>query len=165
MKITIQINGVESVINHLSNCKTAIWDGVALAMSECAEEVRLLAVNYCPISPTKAQINASRKSQNKKQSMARMKNSPGALCRSITSSHKDSSCKVFVASNSEGASYARRIHDEKGKSWWKRGIGTVAKGPQADEKFLTRALNDSRERVFQIICEDIEDALDAVVGD
>ena len=59
---------------------------------------------------------------------------------------------IMVPSNSPAGKYAGYIHDEKGSKWFKRGVGTIAKGPQADEKFIPRAIkaeNASIIRTFQ----------------
>ena len=64
---------------------------------------------------------------------------PGGLGRSIMMEYGDDHVEVFVPSNSEGAGYAEKIHNEKGKTWKERGPGTQAKGPQADDKFIERA--------------------------
>lgn len=45
-----------------------------------------------------------------------------------------------MAANAEAGKYAKRIHDEKGKTWRKRGPGTVAKGARADDKYIQRAV-------------------------
>lgn len=76
---------------------------------------------------------------------------PGGLERSISHEATKDGLSIFCAVNSEAGAYAKRIHDEKGTKWFLRGIGTRAKGPQADEKFITRAIVDSDEDVQTII--------------
>ena len=49
---------------------------------------------------------------------------------------------ILVPSNSAAGDYAKKMHDEKGRTWKNRGVGTVAKGPQADEKYIERAIED-----------------------
>ena len=71
--------------------------------------------------------------------------------RSISYAVLESSAEVFVPSNSEAGKYARRIHDEKGISWWHRGPGTQAKGAQADALFIERAITDSKPNIQKII--------------
>ena len=51
--------------------------------------------------------------------------------------------EVYVAANAEAGKYAKRIHDEKGKTWRKRGPGTVAKGARADDKYILRAVQQA----------------------
>jgi len=135
--------------------------GVARAMREIAEELKERGRFYCPISPTKSQINNARKAKNLKPSKAKMRSTPGALARSIDCNATDKSAAAYIAAGSEGAAYARYIHDQKGVKWHNRGIGTVAKGPQADEKFLTRALADLEDEgvIEEIISDHIGEQL------
>lgn len=58
---------------------------------------------------------------------------------------------IFVAANSEAGKYAARIHDKKGIDWENRGIGTIAKGPQADDKFIERALEVNEDAIRMLI--------------
>jgi hypothetical protein len=87
---------------------------------------------------------------------ARAVRAPGGLERSISYRSDAQICSIYCAINSEAGLYARRIHDEKGKKWFKRGVGTRAKGPKADEKFLSRAIADSNEEVL-VIVRDVSD--------
>jgi len=86
---------------------------------------------------------------------------PGGLEKSISHKVEGNEGHVFVAENSASVSvskktgrrfnYATVIHDGKGKNWHNRGLGTVAKGVQADEKFIERALKDNKGRNKGII--------------
>lgn len=69
---------------------------------------------------------------------------PGMLQASINFTSGGDYAEVFVPSNSPAGSYAKKIHDEKGFSWFERGPGTQAKGPQADAKFIERAIADNQ---------------------
>ena len=60
--------------------------------------------------------------------------------RSIQIDATEGRCMVYVAANSEAGKYARFIHDGKDTKWFRRGPGTVAKGPEADSKFIERAI-------------------------
>lgn len=73
--------------------------------------------------------------------------------RSITFASDDEKAEVFVASNSEAGKYARKIHDDKGLTWWNRGPGTQAKGPQADDRFILRAIADEEPNMRTIILD------------
>jgi len=55
--------------------------------------------------------------------------------------------------------YAWRIHEEKGKTWFKRGKGTIAKGERADEKFIERALKDNADKIREIAESQVEKAI------
>ena len=83
---------------------------------------------------------------------------PGGLMRSITFASDAEKAEVFVASNSEAGKYAKKMHDDKGLSWWNRGPGTEAKGPQADHKFILRAIQDEGENMAKIIDSEMEKA-------
>jgi hypothetical protein len=76
---------------------------------------------------------------------------PGGLTRSIDYRVTEDDAEVFVSANSEAAKYAKKIHDEKGATWFNRGPGTVAKGPQADELFILRAVQSNRQTVLDLI--------------
>lgn len=60
---------------------------------------------------------------------------------------------IMVPANSAASGYASKIHDQKGRSWQQRGPGTVAKGPQADEKFIARAITTLQPRISEIFTE------------
>lgn len=49
---------------------------------------------------------------------------------------------VFVPKDALARRYAKRLHDEKGKTWHKRGKGSIAKGKRADHLFIKRAVVD-----------------------
>lgn len=100
------------------------------------------AKRNAPISPTRAQRNALRTTRRRvtRKARATHRPSPGGLVRSIEATSDATAGVVFVPANAEAGKYARRIHDEKGISWQNRGPGTIAKGPQADAKFIERAV-------------------------
>lgn len=105
-------------------------------------------MNY-GLGPTKRQ-KAAWKARRNPRATARPK--PGGLERSIKMECRQerdwerSAASIFVPTGSEAGKYARRMHDEKGKTWRKRGPGTVAKGARADEKFIERAIGDNAEK-------------------
>lgn len=110
------------------------------------------AIRNAPVSPTVAQLSATLK--RKKRTSRRLM--PHGLEKSIMSAVEmrgDSfpDVAVFVPSNSPAGKYARYIHDEKGKKWWKRGIGTQRKGVRADDKFIARAIADNDRKYFAAI--------------
>jgi len=83
----------------------------------------------------------------------------GGLMRSITMRSTDALVEVFVSANSPAGQYAFKIHEEKGVTWKDRGPGTQAKGPQADDKFITRAATDKRNEFRLIVESEIAKAL------
>ena len=84
---------------------------------------------------------------------------PGGLMRSISMRSTAALVEVFVPANSPAGSYAFKIHEEKGRTWKERGPGTQARGPQADDKFITRAADDNREKFRQIVDAEISAAI------
>lgn len=75
------------------------------------------------------------------------RHAPGGLMASIQwrlrGKGLSTDAEVYVAANAEAGKYAKRIHDEKGKTWRKRGPGTVAKGARADDKYILRAVQQA----------------------
>lgn len=115
----------------------------------CVREAKANA----PRSPTKAQHS---KTLKRKKITARKQFFPGGLEKSIAAGvYPNGDVSVFVAKNSYAAAYARVIHDEKGVRWRKRGAGTVAKGPRADEKFIERAVNDNKDKYRRVYEQEI----------
>ena len=76
---------------------------------------------------------------------------PGGIERSIETASGNDKVEVYVASNAEAGRYAGIIHDLKGVKWKQRGPGTQAKGEQADEKFIERAMPAAQERLGGIV--------------
>jgi hypothetical protein len=81
---------------------------------------------------------------------------PGQLTSNITGEIHPEGVRVFVPSNSTAGAYATYIHDGGPNgtgAWKKRGVGTVAKGSRATDKFIERAIRGSNEAVFIAIYE------------
>lgn len=133
-----------------------------LTIQDATREAHREAIANAPRSPTQAQLGKAMKakyvakhgssrgfSKHKSAAMARRKpNShsrpaPGGLEKSIKYKiigTKEPDGMIYVARNAPAGKYAARIHDEKGKTWRKRGLGTVAKGARADDKYILRAI-------------------------
>lgn len=106
--------------------------------------VRDTASLYAPKRPTKAEAKAAGKP-------GAYSGPPGALQQSIKAYADEHLVEIFVPLNSPAGSYAWKMHEEKGRSWKERGPGTVAKGPDADDKFIERALADTRQQQARIL--------------
>lgn len=112
------------------------------------------AKRNAPISPTKKQHS---KTLKRKRITARKQFFPGGLEKSIAYKVLSSGdVSVFVAKNSPAGDYAKRIHDEKGVTWHDRGVGTIAKGAQADEKFIARAVHEHADEYRKILKREID---------
>jgi hypothetical protein len=148
----------------------------ARAMYRIGQLVSTTARTYAPKGPTQAELERLRKAEwklrGKKPSGAQKKAwkasrnpratsrpKPGGLTRSIGMTWDNTNATIFVATNSEAGKYAFRIHEEKGKTWKNRGPGTVAKGPKADEKFITRAIADTQGKQLAILKNELEKAI------
>lgn len=145
----------------------AVQKAVERAMQDAGKQAWKDAVANAPKSPTDAQAKAHRKRDwvakhgsgrasirafNRYQDFGKARRNPnshsrrapGGLERSIQWRLRGKGysidAEVYVAANAEAGKYAKRIHDEKGKTWRKRGPGTVAKGPRADDKYIQRAV-------------------------
>lgn len=143
----VNITGASQLLGQLGKV-------APLAASRALSKCGLLAVREAkanaPRSPTNAILSATLK---RKKRTAR-RTYPGGLEKSIVHevrSGRSSECSVFVASNSPAGKYARRIHDEKGKTWRNRGPGTIAKGQRADDKFIERAVRDNSDKFLKYI--------------
>jgi hypothetical protein len=112
------------------------------------------AVRNAPISPNQNQINKFNKSCGDGERKMRPRDTdlpePGGLERSIEKLVSGNDAIIFVAANSDAGSYAAKIHDEKGETWFKRGIGTISKGSKADDKFIERAIDCNKRNIEKI---------------
>lgn len=120
------------------------------------------AHTYAPVSPTQAQIDQARAKRKgvkvskvakaRRRRKTKTKPEPGGLERSISATvdqfGEDINACCYVRTPSDAQAYANVIHNEKGKRWHNRGLGTRAKGDKADEKFIERARDDNLLRYF-----------------
>ena len=147
--------------------------------AKLASRLQAEAMNNAPRSPKRAEIVAARKAawkakgkkptekqqkawEARKKPDSHTRPMPGGLEQSIqaevyTENHV-MGVRVYVAANSMAGDYAKKMHDEKGKTWKKRGIGTVNKGSQADELFVKRAIDDNNDFIKQKLKEALQKA-------
>lgn len=149
MQIDLKLEGLDGLLSDLGRVASNIPGGFTRALYRIGTVWKRTAVQYAPISPTQAKLG----SKSKRRAM------PGGLMRSIMFYSTEKRVEVFVPSNAPAGKYAAKIHDEKGKSWRNRGPGTIAKGPQADEKFILRAAL-FRSKDFAAI---VKDEIDKVI--
>lgn len=159
----MEISGGTSITFDLSALMAKIGDGVHKALLAVGLNAQREAKRYAPKSPTMKQRSATLKRKRR----TKQKSNAGGLERSIDYEVFGDTVSVFIDQNAEcttekGFNYAKRIHDEKGVTWFKRGAGTIAKGPQADEKFIERAIKDNATKYEQRIAKAVENALKSV---
>lgn len=145
----------------------AVQKALGQALEDAARQAHKDAIANAPRSPTAAQARAQRKAgwaakhgggkasmrafnraqrlgKARRKAGSHSRHAPGGLERSIewrlTGRGFGLDAEIYVAANAEAGKYAKRLHDEKGKTWRKRGPGTAAKGARADDKYILRAV-------------------------
>ncbi len=171
----------EDVKRYLRNANEAVLKAAHRGTVRAGLKTAELARNYAPRSPSETEKRMAKRDpkpakrgrlsrivkavkkwidkhlrRKKRASSGKAHAVPGGLEKSIESASTREGCSIFVASNSYAGKYAKRIHDEKGKKWWKRGPGTVRKGAQADEKFIERALRDRAQQNIALVMGEIQ---------
>ena len=152
----------------------AIAQNVNRALWQCGMIAQRESVKNAPRSPKQSEIRRAQKARQSarrggqgptkrqkaawkasRSARATTRPKPGGLERSIKMETRQepvnwdrSEACIYVGSDAEAAKYAVKIHDEKGKTWRNRGLGTIAKGSRADEKFIERAIKDN-EKTFK----------------
>lgn len=155
MSIQITFTGVQAQ-SILDRASKMAYASQKKAMYRIAQTVTRTARAYSPISPTAAQLAVKNAITGRARPERRNPNrtsgpKPGSLMRAIKGISDATSATIFVPSNSRAGRYATKIHDEKGKTWHNRGIGTKARGPKADEKFISRAITDNQGNILKIL--------------
>ena len=150
MDCEIEARGADGIKASLADARRIAERAAKEALPRCGRIVVDTAKLYAPRSPTKEEFSRTLK---RKRQTDRRDFAPGGLEKSIEFSVAADSCTVFVRDNSYAGKYAKRIHDERGVTWHNRGPGTIAKGQQAREKFIERAIethekNGDIDRIF-----------------
>lgn len=131
--------------------------GAKRFLKEIGSMIQILASKYAPISPNKGQYKRTLKGG--KTTRANTSFTSGALQDAIIFEVGKDQVSIGVPSNTPAGKYAEKIHEEKGKSWKKRGVATVAKGPKADEKYIYRAADDRADKVDELLDKVIDDMI------
>ena len=140
----LPLTGLDRLSRALGDLRTQSRTLAREALFMCAQHCKAVAAAYAPRSPTMANHSAALK--RKKRTTAHRY--PGSLEKSIECESSADRASVFVRQNAlcvsaTGYNYAKRIHDEHGKSWRNLGAGSIAKGGKVGEKFTERAIADS----------------------
>lgn len=164
MSLTFSLSGVEGVLREMQQAGQQIAKQSARAMFRVGALVKDTAQQYAPISPNQTQKNSLLKRGRKRgaggrfvgrKASATSRAKPGSLQASIRFQSDAGKADIYVPSNSPAGKYAEKMHNEKGKSWYRRGIGTVAKGAQADHKFIERAIRDNESKIDAILNDEL----------
>ena len=166
----ITSNGTGDVERMLRKALHIAAEVQTRGLPRCGVIARRTAKEYAPRSPTMKQLSATLKRKRRTSHRTH----PGGLEKSIEFEVKGDSCAVFVPENAYCVSvsrktgkrfnYAKRIHDEKGVTWHNRGPGTIAKGAQADEKFIERAITDKGDTFREIFDDELGSAIARTCG-
>ena len=154
----ITVQGVEALCQRLQDAGKIASQVAARGLVRCGYLAQREAVANAPRSPTKEEFSRTlkRKSQTDRKDFF-----PGGLEKSIEVDYDKANMSVviFVRENSYAGKYARKIHDEKGRTWKNRGPGTIAKGDRADDKFIERAIRDNETRFAEILPDEFRQAI------
>lgn len=147
-----EITGIETLNKALADLRGVCPAAARQAMFVCAERCKQTAVRYAPRSPTMA--NHAKTLKRKKTTVSRK--FPGNLEKSIECEYDEKHASVFVAMNAlcvskNGFNYAKKIHDERGKTWQRLGAGSIAKGGKVGEKFIERGIRDNADWCLRAI--------------
>ena len=154
----IDASQLKRLDRSLSKANVSFKRGVKAFLKKVGVIVLGLARKYAPESPTLAQYASMNKSGKTKRKVS----TTGSLRDSIRTDLGADYVSINVPSNSRGGKYAEKIHDEKGKSWKKRGIRTREKGSKADEKYIYRAAEDSEKEMDALIDKTINDVINKI---
>jgi len=179
--IIVEIMGIEEVGRRIKGLHPSVRSAVEGTIKTCAIIAKDEAVKNAPIAPTQEQRNRAmhlwkpmrsdvnrltrkdkfgkRRYRKRGRKPDAVRASPGGLRNSITAYADGLEACVFVPRISEAGKYARRIHDEKGRTWFKRGLGTVAMGVRADAKFIERALASNEKKFYRLIKKAVSEGL------
>ena len=154
VEVTMQVKGMPEIRRKLESLTPAeMKRATKRAHSRIELNVLRTAKDYTPISPKKSQFAATLVGKVSKQTTF----NPGGLMRSIRTRVTTEFMEIFVASGSEGSKYARKVHEKEGITQW--GPGTIAKGPQAKEQFMTRSIRDNEKNIVVIYNGEIKKSM------
>ena len=159
--LTVEVKGATELQAAFERVARECPQAIARAHFRIAGIIRPEAKLNCPRSPKREELDALRNTDRKvkRKPRAHSRPSPGGLIRSIDSASNSAGAAVYVAANSEAGKYARKMHDDKGVSWFKRGPGTVARGARADAKFISRAIDENQTQIRVIIDSELDKAM------
>jgi hypothetical protein len=156
--IAVKAHNLPALIKSLSKIDSSKRIHISRALFRCGALCKRTSKQYAPISPSQAMLKTKPGFGSKGGGKGRAL--PGGLRSSIEFQSNSTQAEIYVAANSPAGRYAKRIHDEKGKTWFNRGPGTIAAGPQADEKFIQRAIEDKKDDMALIFSDQLQKCLD-----
>jgi hypothetical protein len=155
-------------------------EAAQVALNRCALLAQREAIKNAPRSPTQSQLNKAMTMWAPKGSNTLVRTNkegvlvqrprgrkagsssrpmPGGLEKSITSYVNGLEAIVFISANSHAGKYARKMHDERGKTWSNLGIGSKAKGARVSDKFIEHAIFDNEANFKKIFDSELKKAI------
>ena len=163
-QLDVTLGGLSAALRTLDKAAERSDVVIQRALKRIGFQVQATAMEYAPRSATDTDSRKAKKQAGSSKPRKKRKpipggqggTEPGGLERSIEFEVRGSDVEIFVADNSDAGPYAWIIHEEKGNLWKNRGLGTVSKGQKADEKFITRAIEDEENAALLIIQSEID---------
>ena len=158
----MEVRGQTELLNSMHEVGVKTRTEVGKVFSAVGLKVRSVAQQYACISPTQAQKNRLKRTRRrgKRKATATTRAKPGGLRRSIEMEVDAArmQASIFVARNSEGGKYAKRIHDKRYISWRKLGPGSIAanNSGKVGEKFIERAITDNEKNIHEALRKKLE---------
>ena len=156
--VGVKIEGMKAIEAKLQGLGSKMDKTALKAHKRIEPIVGRSARDYAPISPKKGQYAQTLKGGKS----TRTDFNPGGLVRSIKVEATIGFVHLFVPNDSEAARYAKKVHEKDGITNW--GPGTIAKGSQAREQFMTRAIKDNEGNIKTIYNSEITKAVGAMNG-
>ena len=174
------IQGLDAVDAAIRNLTKVAPQAARRAMQKAGVKCASWASGeYTPFGPTLQDLNNARTNPRyitgangkKKKYRITLKSRPsfrppGNLRLSITYEADETHASVFIPSNAlcvskKGYNYARRIHDERYKSWRNLGPGSIHKtiSGKVGEKFIERAIKDHIPDITGYVDDELRKAL------
>lgn len=147
----IEVQGQRELEKALRDAADRVPVAVAKMTKRSAGVLRRTAVAYAPISPSQDQLSKARK----RRGVPLLRAVPGGLMRSIDARAGSDYVEVYVALNSAAGKYAYKMHNLRHITWEKLGVGSMAKGAQAKEKYIFRAIKDREKDLYVILQSEI----------
>ena len=154
--MNLEVKGLDDLTRGIDGMAIQVQAAAQRALKETAIKIWTVSINNAPRSPTQDEIDMDRamkaaakgkkfkKRPNRRKADATSRPEPGELRKSIAYEVIGDTASIFVASNSKAGKYAKKMHDERGKTWNNLGPGSenlIKKGQDVGDKFIERAFN------------------------
>lgn len=167
MEISVDTSELKNLITKMKTAEVYAPARKKAILTAIGLIVNRTAWNYAPMSMSKDQYVATLKGRVGKDGKRLPKETKrrvftrGSLKFSITNKVENDSVSIFVPSNSKAASYAEKMHDERGKTWDKLSTG---KQPLSQDKYIENAEKDTREVYMKHVDQYVDHLISGLTG-